>query len=32
MHLIMQVVGIYANWAYQFVNVIHHGFHALGLG
>jgi hypothetical protein len=31
-HLIIQVAGIYANWAYQFVNVIHRGFHALGLG
>jgi hypothetical protein len=32
MHLIMQVVGIYVGWVYLFVNVIHRGFHALGLG
>ena len=30
MHLIMQVVGIYVGWAYQFVNVIHNGLRALG--
>ena len=29
-HLIFQVEAIYVGWAYQFVNVIHHGLRALG--
>jgi len=29
MHLIMQVAGIYVNWAYQLIPVIHHGLRAL---
>jgi hypothetical protein len=30
MHLILQVIGTYINWAEQIANVVRHGLRALG--